>query len=204
MLAGAERCVRNGDGMIKRWIFVCALSASLVFAPTQPQAQVADVLLKCTKSMGVAFACLIIQSGVTKVVDIGLDNLIAYATGSREFDPDDAAPSKASIADVEANGVAWESLKEFLASLYKSEPKVDRGEARKKFGEACDAAYHPVCSQLGFIRPRENAFNCAKFTTRQDCDQAAYCSWQGNACGQYGSGHRLKEMLERGAAPAGR
>lgn len=181
--------------MIKRWIAVGAMGAWLMYAPTSSHAQVADILLKCTKSIGVAVACMIIQGGVAKVVDISWEKLIALAFGrDKEFDKEDARPSKVTAADIEANGIEWTKLKEFLVSLFGSDPQVDDAEARTKVAASCRENYQPICRYLGVPAPRQEFADCSKIETQQDCDMAFLCSWKGGTCSKHGG---TKELFGR-------
>lgn len=176
---------------MKRWITVCALSACLMFAPTQSHAQVAEVLLKCTKSLGVAFACMVIQGGIAKAVDVSLEKLIAVAFGREKLDPNDTQPSKVAVADIDKNGIEWSKLKEFLVSLYKSDPNANDAEAREKVAASCNADWNPVCRYLGFPPPREELADCSKIATQQDCDLTMRCSWKDGSCAKGGGTREL-------------
>ena len=186
---------------MKRWIVVCAMSACLMFTPTQSHAQVAEILLKCTKSLGVAVACMVIQGGVSKVIDISWGKLIELAFGREEIDPKDFPTSKVSAADIEANGIEWPKLKEFLISLFGSNAQVEDAEARVTVAESCRKNYHPVCPHLGILAPRAQFQDlCSKITTQEACDTTAPCSWKGSSCLNRGG---LKEYFDdmKRAAP---
>jgi hypothetical protein len=156
---------------------------------------VADILLKCTKSLGVAVACMIIQGGVAKAVDISWTKLIALAFGrDKELDPKDIQPSTVTVADIEANGIEWPKLKEFLVSLFGSDAQVDDAEARTKVAASCRENYQPICRYLGVPAPREDFADCSKITTEQDCNTAFLCSWKGGSCSKHGG---TKELFGR-------
>lgn len=180
--------------MLMRWIAVCALSAVLVIAPTaQPRAQVSAVLLKCTKSLTVAIACIIIDGGVKKVVDVGLDKLIEIAFG-RKPQPDDFKLSTALLRDVEESGIEWSKLQEFLISVYKAGTPRDSTEARAQIGRSCNANWQPICGPLGVARPRETLPVCSTLATEQACIGSNLCTWKGGACADQGG---TKELFKR-------
>jgi hypothetical protein len=178
----------------KRWIAVFAVSACLIFAPSQSHARVAEVVLKCTRSLSVAIACVILDRGIEKVVEVGLDGLIDLAFGrKKELKPEDTRPSAAKVTDVEANGIEWSKLREFLLSTFKSEAPVDDAQAREKVAASCNENYVPVCRYLGIPEPRQ-VVDCSMITTQEACDVTFACSWKSSSCSKHGG---TKEQLGR-------
>lgn len=183
-----------GESMLQRFILMGVVGAFLACGPSQSHAQVSAVLLKCTKSVSVAVTCVIIDGGVAKAVDIAWDKLIALAFGGdKKVGPDDTQPSKATVADVEANGIAWDKLQEFLVSVLKSTPNVDGAQARQKVAASCAEDYAPVCRYLGVPEPNR-VVDCSKITTQEACEVIFACSWKGSACARNGG---TKDLLKR-------
>jgi hypothetical protein len=177
-----------------RWIAVCAMSAALMFAPTKSEAQVAEAIMKCSKSLKVAVACVVIDGGVAKVVELGWDKLIELALGrKKKLGPDDLQPSDVTVADVEANGIEWSKLREFLASVYKPATSDDGADVQHKIAVSCRENYQAICRHLGFPEPR-TAVDCATFSTKETCSLSISCSWKGATCAKHGG---TKELFGR-------
>lgn len=176
-------------------IVAFVFAACLLLGSGSSQAQVSAVLLKCTKSLSVAVTCVVIDAGVAKAVDIGLDQLIMIARGcGKKVDASKFTPSKMSVSEVEPNGIAWGKLCEFLESIVKSKPKASAAEIREKAAAACATRFQPICRSLGFPEPRQEIpFGCNLRRTREVCDRSASCVWTGTSCSSGGT----KKLFER-------
>lgn len=180
--------------MSKRWIAVCALSVSLMLAPARSHAQVAEVLLKCTRSLSVAVTCVIIDQGVEQVVEVSIKTLAKIAYGGWSVvQPGDIKPAPEKAAEVRTNTIDWAKLKEFLLSVFNAGTPVDEAQAREKIAASCEKNYVPVCRYLGVPEPRQFV-DCTKITTKDACDVAFVCSWKGSSCSRHGG---TKELLGR-------
>lgn len=180
---------------MRKLIVAAAIVAGLFIGSNSSQAQVAAVLLKCTKSWGVAISCVVIDAGVTKVVEISFDYIIAKAqVCSDKVDASKLAPSKISVSEVEAEGIAWGKLCEFLGSIIKSTPKMSAAEVREKAAANCAVRFQPICRQLGFPEPREEImFGCNENRTRDACEKGTGCVWTGSVCRPGGTKQLLRQ-----------
>ena len=180
-----------------RWIAVCAMSACLICTPHQSEAGVIEAINKCSRSLKMLIVCVVIERGVEKVLDVALGDLIDYAFGrTKTIQGTETKASATEIADVQANGIAWPGLREFLVSVFSSAKPLDDAQARAAIAASCNAKHSPICAQLGFAAPHPTAHICAKIMTQQDCDASLLCSWKGSYCSHSGRGG-MKELLER-------
>ena len=177
---------------MKRRLAIGVFTACLLVAPLlRAQAQVAETVLKCTKSLTTAIACVVIEGTVAKAVDIGLDKLVALALGRLDkLEPGDLRPSGLLVADIEARGIGWADLKESLRSIFKSDTTVDDQKARALVADSCRKSYQPVCRYLGIPEPRE-IVDCTKLASKQACEALFACSWKGTVCGRNGGTREL-------------
>jgi hypothetical protein len=177
--------------MMRRCIAVCVMSALLMLAPTRSQAQVAEVIWKC-KSLGPAIGCLIFNSGLQKVVEVGIDVLADIALGrKKELGPKDYKPSKLTISEIEQDGIEWSKLREFLVSVFKSRTPGGAALATAQAREICRENWQPICRAFDVPPPYEEFGGCSKITTQAACGKSPACSWNGSVCGRGGGTREL-------------
>lgn len=172
--------------MTMRCLTVCAVSAYLLLGPVHAQAQVSQMLLKCTRSLSVAIACVILERGVERVVDVGLDDLVGIAFGREKTlkpeeteNPEEAASR---IAEIKRDGIEWGKLREFLVSVFKSDRSVNDAQTRDAIAASCRKDYSPICPHLGIMAPREASPDCTAIKTQQECNVSFSCRWKGASC----------------------
>jgi hypothetical protein len=180
--------------MIIRYVTAAALGALMFLTPFQAQAQLKDVVKACTRSLTLAIGCIIIERGIEKGVEVGLDSLIKVALGQTTDLVRKRDLTKKEVADINASGIGWTQLKDFLVSTFKSGAPVDDATIRAVAADSCRANYQPVCSQLGFADPRNRPTDCSAITVEQDCKTKISCSWSGTVCTRF-SGTR--DLLKR-------
>lgn len=169
------------------------LSVLLCLAPLQAQAQVIAVIKACKSSVTMIIACVVVERGAEKVLDVGLEYLVDYLLGERDdLGPVTPVVSASEAAAVRATAIPWPEFKAFLLSTFGGTPAEDPAELRRKIGAACAAKYSPVCAQFGFFDP-------ARFTGCDGLDQGACagrlaCTWTGSACARAGG---TKELFGR-------
>lgn len=167
-----------------RWITVCAMSLCLALQPAPAQAGVIQLVKKCSRSLKMTVACIILERGFEKVVDLALGDLIALAFGRTEAI--ESKPSSASAADIEANGLAWSELKDFLVLVFDKDRPVDDAQARAAIAASCAANHLPVCTHLGIAAPHPTIDYCSKITVQRECESSMLCSWAGTHCSHSG------------------
>jgi hypothetical protein len=138
---------------------------------------------------------VVIDAGVTKAVEIGVDQLIAIARGcGNKVDTSKLTPSRMSVSEVESDGIEWSKLCEFLESIIKSTPKVSAAELRERAAADCEARFQPICRQLGFREPRVDLlYGCTGNRSREAFETGTGCVWTGTSCSPGGT----KEVFRR-------
>lgn len=169
--------------MIIRFVTAAALSASVLLTPFHAQAQVHELVKACKRSLTMVIGCIIIERGIEKGVEVGLDSLIGVAFGkTNNIKGNRRTLTPNEVVDIKANGIEWSQLKDFLLSRFKSGTPVDDAQARKVIAASCNANYSPVCAQLGFPGPRIPFADCSTIKVAKDCGNKINCSWKGSLC----------------------
>jgi hypothetical protein len=168
--------------MIIRYFTAAALGALVLLTPLHAQAQVKDFVKACKRSLTMAIGCIIVERGIEKGIEVGLDSLVKFAVGETTDFKSKRYLTKKEIADIEADGIGWTQLKDFLVSTFKSGTPVDDAKTRTQIADSCRANYHPVCAQFGFAAPRSPLADCSTITVAKDCSSKINCSWSGSSC----------------------
>jgi hypothetical protein len=170
-----------------RSVAVGVLGTLLWLLPASADAQVYKEIKGCTGSVKRVIACIVIERGVEKVLNVGLDNLVAYIfgkTGGIVPAKDELSPAEAKA--VRASLVPWAEFKAFLLSALGKDPAEDPAQLRRKIGDACAAKYSPICAHLGFAdlnryRDLDLGRNCVG-RMKKACEDLYACTWTGSTC----------------------
>lgn len=168
-----------------RWVVATLLGAGLLLTPATSHAQIAEKILKCQRSIKLTIACVVVDQGVEKIVEVGLQTLIDLALKRRKkIEPDPNAKVSPEVArDLHEHGIEWSKLEDFLVSVANAGTPVDEAELRSAIGSACASNYHQVCAYHGFAKPQRQTVDCAFIKSQTDCDTLmTSCTWTGSAC----------------------
>lgn len=174
-------------------IFASVMLGSLILISiSEARAQVYKEIQGCVGSVKVVIACVVIERGVEKVVNVALDKLVAYIFSGKGIDPVPTLPPSIEAEAVRAAIVPWPEFKTFLMSALGKEPEQNPAKLRQKIGEACAAKYSPICAQFGFLDI--NRFRSCNGLTREACiANPMTCTWTASTCRSGGT----KELFNR-------
>jgi hypothetical protein len=177
-----------------RSVAVGVLGALLWLFPVGAHAQVYKEIKGCTGSIKLVIACIVIERGAEKVLNVGFDELVAYIFGKNSgIVPAKVEPSPAEAEAVRASLVPWAEFKAFLLSAVGKEPADDPAQLRRKIGNACAAKYSPICAQFGFFDPGRSR-SCSGLTQDACAANMFTCTWTGSACRPNGG---TKDLFRR-------
>jgi hypothetical protein len=177
-----------------RSVAVGVLVALLWLFPVGAHAQVYKEIKGCTGSIKLVIACIVIERGAEKVLNVGLDELVAYIFGEKSgIVPAKIEPSPAEAEAVRTSLVPWAEFKAFLLSAVGKEPADDPAQLRLKIGNACAAKDSPICAQFGFFNPSPSR-SCSGLTQDACAANMFACSWNGSACRPNGG---IKELFRQ-------
>lgn len=177
-----------------RSVAIGVLGALLWLFHVNAHAQVYQEIKGCTGSIKLMIACVVIERGAEKVLDVSLDSVIAFVLGKKsEVVPAKTVPSPAEAEAVRTSLVPWPEFRAFLLAALGKEPPEDPAQLRGKIGEACAAKYSPVCAQFGFFDPHRLT-SCSGMTQDACTANPFACTWTGSTCKRNGG---TKELLGR-------